>query len=114
MMKIYYKFYILIVITIISCSAKEELPKGIFTETKMVDLMVDIELAQAKVKFESASEGKRPEYAKEYEMVYKKHQLTKETFLENVEYYCSEPIKMRQVYDEVIIKLSEEQAELTK
>ena len=43
----------------------------------MVDLMVDVEIAQAKLKFEFASEGKTPNYTEEYSRVFQKHKLTK-------------------------------------
>lgn len=95
-------------------SGDDKFPDGMLTDDKMVALMVDIEIAQAKVKFESASEGIKPNYAKAYEGVYKKHQLSKSEFFNNIEYYCSEPVKMKGIYDEVIVRLTQLQADLNK
>ena len=107
-------FIYLVLIVFISCSSSEELPVGILNQEEMVNLLVDVEIAQAKMKFEVASEGKKPNYIEEYNAVYKKHNLTKDQFLNNINYYCSDPLEMRKVYDKVIIRLTEQQAALIK
>lgn len=76
--------------------------------------MVDMEIAQATLKYEAASEGKPPNYTKAFKMVCDSNNITLEELDKNLTYYCAEPIKMRQVYDEVIVKLSEQQAKLSK
>lgn len=110
------KIYLITIIlaTFLSCSTEKELPEGILNKEQMVDLMVDVEIAQAKLKFEFASEGKTPNYTEEYSRVFQKHKLTKNRFIQNVDYYCSEPMLMRKVYDKVIVELTEKQAELNK
>jgi|GEM_PF-1191239 len=105
---------LLLVYSLFSCGEKEELPKGVLSETAMVNLMVDMEIAQATLKFEHASEGINPNYTKAYMQVCQSNNITLEQFNINLDYYCSEPIKMRQVYDEVIVRLSEKQGELNE
>ena len=113
MMKKKYLIYS-ILIAFYSCSTNNELPSGILNQEQMVNLLVDVEIAQAKMKFEVASEGKKPNYVEAYNNLYKKHNLTKDQFLNNINYYCSDPMEMRKVYDKVIIRLSEQQAALIK
>ena len=62
-------FIYLVLIVFISCSSSEELPVGILNQEEMVNLLVDVEIAQAKMKFEVASEGKKPNYIEEYNAV---------------------------------------------
>ena len=50
--------FIIIFLTLLltSCQSDIELPHGVLTEDKMIDLMVDLEIAQATLKFDAASE----------------------------------------------------------
>lgn len=102
-----------IFICFFACKAEPELPKGILTEDKMIDLLVDMEVVQATLKYDAASERIKPNYTLAFEEVYQKHHLNKELFDTNLNFYCAEPLKMRKVYDKVLVKLSEQQAELS-
>ena len=97
-----------------SCQSDIELPQGVLTEDKMIDLMVDMEIAQATLKFDAASEGLKPNYTKAFTEVFESYSINKKEFNVSLNYYCSEPIKIRIIYDQVIVKLSEKQGELVE
>lgn len=105
---------ILIFVSLFACKSKVDLPAGILPKDKMITLLVDMEVTQATLKYDAASEGIKPNYTKAFEEIYQKHNINKDLFNTNLNYYCSEPLKMRKLYDKVLIKLSEQQASLSK
>jgi hypothetical protein len=113
-MKIYCSICFLIGFAMLSCSEKSVAPDNIWAEDKMIDVLVDMELAQATVKLNSATQNSKQDYKVEFEKVYTKYNITQEEFNENIEYYCQLPLNTRQMYDSVIVRLSEQQAELNK
>ncbi|MDF1672539.1 MAG: DUF4296 domain-containing protein [Vicingaceae bacterium] len=104
----------LIIFLLASCGDDKELPKGVLPEDKMVDLMVELEIVQATLKYDAASEGLNPNYTKEYNKVFESYNINKKGFNISLDYYCSEPLKVKNIYDKVIVKLSENQGKLNK
>ncbi len=104
----------LIIFLLTSCGADKELPQGVLPEDKMVDLMVEMEIVQATLKYDAASEGLNPNYTKAYNKVFESYNIDKKGFNISLDYYCSEPLKVRKIYDKVIVKLSENQGTLNK
>lgn len=97
-----------------SCGADTELPIGVLPEDKMVDVMVEMEIVQATLKYDAASEGINPNYSKAFNDVFESYNIDKKGFNISLDYYCSEPLKVRKIYDKVIVKLSENQGKLNK
>lgn len=106
--------FILFLLIIASCKSDNELPAGVLPEDKMVDLMVEMEIIQATLKYDAASEGLNPNYIKAFNKVFESYNIDKDGFNNSMDYYCSEPLKVRKIYDKVIVKLSENQGQLNK
>lgn len=100
----------------ISCSKGEKkIPQGILKEEKMVELLVDIHLAQAAVNLSNFGQSNLPnDFEKLKKDIYSKHQISKEKFLESFTYYTNHPEKFDKIYGDVITELSRQQAEYTK
>ena len=47
-----------------------------------------------------------------YGMIYKKHNITEETFKKSYDYYMQHPLLLDSVYSDIITKLSEKQMHL--
>ncbi|NUM51971.1 MAG: DUF4296 domain-containing protein [Flavobacteriales bacterium] len=102
-------FYILC-----SCNMKEErMPDEILNEKEMVALMSDMQLAEAIVKLQVNRVDSTSFFTDSlFSQVFKKHNVSKEKFKKNFDYYNSNPVLMEEIYNQVIEKLSEEQAGL--
>lgn len=105
-------FSILFFLILFSCKQEETIPDYVISEQEMVNVLVDVELTQAEIKFSLSSEELKMDYNKKFEKVFDKHKLTQETFNKNLEYYCRNPLVMKDLYDQVIVRLSEDQASL--
>ena len=105
---------ILFILSLVSCQLDDKLTPGVLSEEKMVELMVEMEIAQATLKFDAASEGLKPNYTEAFNKVFEVYSLDNNTFYISLDYYCSEPIKIRKIYDKVIVKLSENQGKLNE
>lgn len=109
------KQYIIIVFFVfIACKSDEKvLPIGLIGEDQMVHLITDIELTQAFIKLRMA-EADSINQTILYENVFEKHSVTKEEFNESLKYYTNTPGQLETIYNKVIVKLSERQAENQK
>lgn len=102
-------FYILC-----SCNMKEErMPDEILNQEEMVALMSDMQLAEAVIKLQvNRVDSTSVNSDSLFNKVFRKHNVNKETFKKNFDYYNSNPVLMEEIYNLVIEKLSEEQAAL--
>ena len=90
----------------VACSSQDS-PKGIIDQQKMVDIMIDIHLAEAAVQdlrlpHDSASKV----YAVQEKYIFKKHGVSDTVFLDSYNYYVKHPDQLELVYAAVIDTLS--------
>lgn len=79
----------------------------------MVQLLADMEIAQAQAKYTMANQNNGLEANMHYyDDVLTRYQLSQEEFNQNLVFYAHKPGKMQEIYIQVIEKLSEEQAKL--
>lgn len=98
-----------------SCGEEEVIPEGIIPETQLVQLLADMEVAQAQVKYTMANQNNGLQANMHYyEEVLGNYQLNQEEFNRNLAYYSHQPGKMQEIYIRVIAILSEKQAKLDK
>jgi len=99
---------------LISCTDKP-LPDGILSREKMIAVLIDIHLAEAAITtqqlYGDAAGQKAADY---YDMIFKKHGITKEQFKVSFEYYSQHPALYKEMYDELIIQMTEHEVELKK
>ena len=107
--KIIYTFLISLPV-FCSCNGKEDLPKNIIPEDKMVNVITEVELTQGliKLKFSNQDSINQQEL---FGQVYDEFNITKEQFNESLTYYCQQPKLMEGIYNKVINNLSEKQAQ---
>lgn len=119
--------YVLLLVPLLminSCSSKEEekkfeLIEGIIPEETMINLLVDIHIAEATIK-----QGKNDNRIRHlpikkkgnvnvfYYSIFKKYKIDRDIFVESIDYYSQYPEKFEEIYTEVINRLSETQSEL--
>ncbi len=97
-----------------SCNQEaEEIPTNILSVEQMTAIMVDIQLIEGGVVIMKFNKDKnREEIIKYYGSLYKAHEIDKPLFDKSLEYFCKRPELFVEIYDGVINKLSEIQAEV--
>lgn len=94
-----------------SCSNKEELPKDVLPQEDLVNIIVEVEMAQALLKLKFNTTDTIINQKEIFDDVFNKMNTTKEQFNASLNYYCQTPKELEVVYERVIVKLSEKQAE---
>ena len=101
----------LFLIGLLSCAEDTDIPKHVISEDKMVAVLVDMELTQAEIKYDMAySKATVNGHHHKFEKTLSKHNLTFDSFNLNIDYYCSKPLLMQEIYIKVIEVLSEKQS----
>jgi len=95
--------YIIAILTIVSCSGKEERPKGVIPPEKMALILSDIYLAE----YKATNIGLRQDSAKvvlrHYELkIFEDHDTNDSIYKESFKYYLENPDKLEAIYDIVI------------
>ncbi len=106
-------FYFLICCGFFSCEEKVEIapPANIINASKMVYILTDIHIADAAINLNN-------EYPKDilldkqslYNDIYKKHKVRKAQFDSSFTYYSGDMDKMWDIYNDMLIVISEKQA----
>jgi hypothetical protein len=99
---------LLLSLLFVSCkSNKDATPSDVLSKDKMVDVLVDVHLAEASLGLERISGPRLDQLtAKKYDSVFMKHQITYEQFKTSYEYYVEHPVVLDDMYQEVINHLS--------
>lgn len=101
--------YILIAMTFLACTQQQERPKDVLDKEQMIDVIADIELAQALIKLRFANPDTVVNRQELYEQVYENYNITEDQFNASLTHYCRQPNVLEGIYVEVINRLSEEQ-----
>jgi hypothetical protein len=110
--KIFFVSLCLCSITFISCSKKEEkIPEGIIPKDTMVQVMVDVHLAEARSQFSTPFDNSKNAKQSYYKFIFKKYNLTYQQLIKSWEFYAAHPDIFSKVYEDVITELSKKQAE---
>jgi len=108
-----YIFLILIFFSVVACSTRPKVPKGFPNEKEMAELLADIYIAEGTINnsgfYHGKSDNKIPGY---YRFVLDKHRLTKQEFDTVVSWYTAHPKLFKEVYEDVISILSEQEAQI--
>jgi hypothetical protein len=88
---------------------------GVISKRKMVDLLVDINLAESALRVGNVQHTQNSDstYQKSLFLeVYKKHNITPDEFNSSLDYYSKHVDDMNEIFNDVIDKLNSMQAEL--
>jgi hypothetical protein len=94
-----------------SCTSNEK-PDNILPSEQMVDIMVDMHLAETAANLKLVGvDSLSPSYGQLYEGIFAKYGTTKSAFDSTLYHYSVRPEEMNVIYDEVLERLSEMDAE---
>jgi len=88
-------------------------PDRLLSEDSLVEVLTEVQLADGAITYKRISH-KKPGNDKEkyYAYIYQKYHLTPELLKHNIDYYNTDPDKMIAIYDKVLAKLSQLEANI--
>lgn len=90
----------------VACSSNDS-PKGILGSEKMVDILIDIHLAEAGVQdMRLDRDSATVFFAAQEKYIFKKHNVTDSDFLRSYNFYIEHPAQLEDIYSAVIDTLS--------
>jgi len=105
------EFYItFFIVGVLSCQPKSTIPENLISEERLIDVIVEMELAQSLNKVQ-VLEQDSIELNTLFENIYKEFEINQFQIDENLKYYSETPEKMEVIYEKVIEKLTEKQVE---
>lgn len=99
-----------------SCSSPEvSIPSTVIPRDSMVAILADIHLIEATIQIKGLGrfDTLKAEAYGRFRYLFEKYHITNSRFKESLEYYRSEPEYFHLMYDDVLTRLSEEQAKRT-
>lgn len=105
-------FFFLIILIFLSGSCdtgilRTKKPKNLISQGIMAEVLADIHIAEASIQIENSEDDSiRQTYTNYYYAVFEKHNISKEAFVESMEYYIKNPEKLQLIYDNVTEILS--------
>jgi len=107
-------FILAFLLLLLSCSSEEKnvLPENVLAPEKFTSVMIDVQIAEGMraqgVEILTPDKGVNGAYDK----IFKKHQITEQTFELSYNYYLEHPDKMEMIYEQVLDSLSKLDAEV--
>jgi hypothetical protein len=98
---------------LISCSKKEvEIPDDVIPRDTMIVVLAEIHLAEATIQVLNVelNDSTKKAAVGLYRHIFSKHKITQANFKKSFDFYRNEPTYLHAMYDEVITRLSEDQA----
>ena len=100
----------ILLLSFMFCSCKErkvEVPPGILSKDKMIDVLVDVHLAEAApMNHGITTKELNGIMVGKYDDVMKKHTITFEQFKKSFDYYLQHPDQLDEIYQEVVNRLT--------
>lgn len=99
-------FLFTVVLLVFACGEKEEIPEDILSESEMVDLLIDIRVAEGKVGTLTLGKDSSLVIFKELErQIFQEHKIDSGIYVKSHNYYLLHPKKYMQITDIVIDSL---------
>ena len=111
------KFFIVFVLILeaASCSDSNKVPEYVIEQGKFVEILTDFQKAESIIRlgYHRYQDSVIPNDSV-YNAVFRKYNITKADFDTNYNYYANQPEVFEEMYDEVIVNLSESSAVIKK
>ncbi len=109
--KLFYPF-ILFLMIFFSCTKKPvTIPETVLSREEMVSVLVDIHLAQALAGVNQFNDSAHYSLSDYSSSVFSRHHITREKYIQSLEFYTDHPELLDEMYTEVINELSKKQSE---
>jgi hypothetical protein len=95
-------------------SACEERPKGVLSQDKMANILVEMHKTDAALSEKSILYGRYSNKAPFYKFILKEYGITQSQFDSSLVWYTKNPQRFENVYDNVILQLSDLQKDVEK
>lgn len=89
---------------------KEKRNEEVLPEEQMVELLTDIQLVESVVRVNAGEDEFLTDSVDYYSAIFEKHSVSKIQFEESMRYYTKHPADLENIYDQVLVKLSEREA----
>jgi len=107
---------IALALVLASCNdLKVKAPKNLLSEDRMVEIITDIDIIEAKFNF-ADEHGKSADSMKTsyYNQLYEHHGITKEQLVDNINYYTQKPELLENIMTRVVDSLTKAQGNTSK
>ncbi|MBK6264150.1 DUF4296 domain-containing protein [Marivirga sp. S37H4] len=99
--------YLVAILIIVSCTQKNEVPKGVLPPEKMANILSEIYIAENKVSNIGLRHDSSKVVMRHYELkIFDDNNTTDSIYKESFAYYLENPTKLEAVYDIVIDSMS--------
>jgi hypothetical protein len=106
-----YSLFLVFATTLFACGSDEQtIPEGIIDRGELINIVVDVEVAQALIRFKLSHEDTLNQ-DQIFNEVYNNHHISQEDFNRSLVFYCKDPKDIEGLYIDVITSLYEKQAE---
>ena len=105
----------LLSILLLACTApKTEILTGILSEAEFANMLKEVHLAEAAFELNKIKGLKNAKntLANNYQLIYKKYNITDTDFSESLDYYAENPEKLEKIYTDVLERLTNEHSTL--
>lgn len=100
-------------VLVLSCTNSNEQAKKQVPEDKMVSILSDIHVLEAKLEGDNMPQDSLASYLKYYySSIFEEHGVEEEKFKATLDYYEHHPTKMDELYEKVVGELSKREADL--
>lgn len=107
-------FLLAVVVLLGACESAPQDPTNILSEAKMVDIMIDVRIAEGQVNGLSLSQDSAQSLYEYLEnKIFETHEIDSAEYVQSYEYYMLNPMKMLRITDTVIDSLKVRQNMLT-
>jgi len=99
---------------LLSCKSKNHInfPAGIVSPDTMVQILSDANVLQASAQLGYSTSDKDTSVQMAYQSLWKKHNLTENSYDQNMQFYCDHPKLLDSIYEKVLSNLNRRKAEL--
>jgi len=111
------KKYLILSLVVLSLGCGEQpqnaLPEGVLSIDKMTAIMVDVQLIEAGIVVRKYNRTQRKDQITDYyRALFNKHEVSKQTFDLSLQFYTDHPDQLEEIYEGLMERLSELQAEI--
>lgn len=100
-------FYCLLPLFLFGCDDEFKVPKVVLDQDKMIEVMTDVQIAESYIKLKFSLKGDTIRSTDSiYAAIYRKHQISAETYDTSFQFYTNHPEVLQEIYEKAINNLA--------